>query len=72
MTDPVQTVVHDPARASDGASVSVAEIQPDDPTMGRVGDLFHDDAWAEEFDRRLAAWEAESPAASPVTVARPR
>ncbi len=72
MTDPVLTVVHDPARASDGASVSVAEIQPDNPAMGRVGDLFHDDAWAEEFDRRLAAWEAESPPASAATVALPR
>jgi hypothetical protein len=27
---------------------------------------FLDQSWAEEFDRRLAAWEAESPSTAPV------
>ena len=65
MTNPVTTVVDDPARHTDGTSVPAVALRTNQPGTGDVGNLFEDDAWAEEFERRLAAWEAESRSASP-------
>ena len=65
MTDALQTVVYDPAHTSDMAVVPSAETQPGRLATRLDVDLFHDDAWAEEFERRLTAWEAESTSTSP-------
>ena len=72
MTNPVTTVVLDPARNTDGASAPVEGPQTDQPGTANVGDFFENDAWAEVFERRLAAWEAESRLANPATDATPR
>jgi hypothetical protein len=79
MTDSEATVVHDVEQTtgamvhtSNGGSDPVMETNTGNPDFDAVVDLFHDDTWAEEFDRRLAAWEAESSSAAPVNVAVPR
>ena len=72
MTNPVTTVVHHPARNTEGVPAPAVGHQTDQPGTANVGDFFENDAWAEEFERRLAAWEAESRLASPATDATPR
>lgn len=57
MTDPAETIVCDSARKTEGPSVRVVEL----PTIRSGSEVeFLDEAWEDEFDRRLAAWQAES------------
>ncbi|MBS0206814.1 MAG: hypothetical protein JSS49_28400 [Planctomycetes bacterium] len=55
MTDPVETVVRDSARETVDPPPTTVE-RPDVDEAEFLGD-----EWADEFDRRLAAWEAEMP-----------
>ena len=59
MTDPVETVVCDSAVETVIPSVSTISVERPDVDEAE----FLGDEWAEEFDRRLAAWDAEVPAA---------
>lgn len=55
MTDPVEIVVCDSA-----AETVVPPVSNDSEERPDVDEAeFLDDGWAEEFDRRLAAWNAE-------------
>ena len=56
MTDPVETIDCDPFHIADEPTA-----MPHPNRLANDGAEFLDDAWAQEFDRRLAAWEAESP-----------
>lgn len=60
MTTPQETIVSNSARISESAS-RLEEAQVSRAATGGVE--FLDESWAEEFDRRLAAWQTESPAA---------
>lgn len=62
MTDPVETIVCEPVPTSKAP----ATIAMPFTRIAHGGTEFLDEAWAEEFDRRLAAWESELPA--PATV----
>lgn len=63
MTNPVETIEDECALQPEQSPVSVVEVGTSRPTSGAE---FLDDEWAREFDRRLAAWEAESPSPAPV------
>jgi hypothetical protein len=56
MTDPVETIVCEPVPSS---LASTAIAMPF-TRIGYGGTEFLDESWAEEFDRRLAAWESDS------------
>lgn len=58
MTNPVETIGAECALQPEQSPVSVVEIEGSRQTFDVE---FLDDEWAREFDRRLAAWEAESP-----------
>lgn len=59
MTDPVETVVCDSA-----AETVIPPVSNDSEERPDVDEAeFLGDEWAVEFDRRLAAWNAEVPAA---------
>jgi hypothetical protein len=61
VTDRAETIVCEPIPNSDTSTVVVSVSH-----RFALGDaVLLDDSWAEEFDRRLAAWEAESPAVAP-------
>lgn len=62
MTDPVETIVCEPVPSSKAPTAVPMPFT----RIARGGTEFLDEAWAEEFDRRLAAWEAELP--EPATV----
>ncbi len=61
MTDRAETIVCEPIPTPETSKI-VISVAP----QFAVGDAdLLDDSWAEEFDRRLAAWEAESQAVAP-------
>ena len=64
MVEPIETIVRDPVWNAERSFVPVFEAHPD--RLGPDGAEFLNDAWAAEFDRRLAVWEAESPSVSPM------
>ncbi len=64
MAEPLEAIVRDPVRTSAVPFVPVAEDHSD--RLGLDGAEFLNDAWAKEFDRRLAAWEAQSPSVNPL------
>jgi hypothetical protein len=56
MTAPQETIVNDSPLTE--STALPLEIESTRPTLGAE---FLDDSWAEEFDRRLAAWQSEPP-----------
>ena len=64
MTEPVETIVRDRVWNAERSFVPVFEAHSD--RIGPDAVEFLNDAWAAEFDRRLAVWEAESPSVSPM------
>ncbi len=64
MTNPVETIEDECALQPEQFPVSVVEVGA---SRQNFDVEFLDDEWAREFDRRLAAWEAESPAPVPAT-----
>jgi hypothetical protein len=62
VTDRAETIVCEPIHTSETSTI-VVSVSSHRFALGDT-DLL-DESWAEEFDRRLAAWEAESPAAVP-------
>ena len=62
MTDRTKTIVCEPIDTSETSTIVVSVSSPR-LAVGEA-DLL-DESWAEEFDRRLAAWEAESPSPAP-------
>jgi hypothetical protein len=61
VTDRTETIVCEPVHTSETSTIVISVSH-----RFALGDSdLLDDTWAEEFDRRLAAWEAESPATAP-------
>lgn len=63
MTDRAETIVCEPTNTSEMSPI-VVPVLAHRFALGHI-DLL-DESWAEEFDRRLAAWESESPIAVPI------
>lgn len=63
MTDRTETVVCEPIDTSETSTI-VMSVSP--RPFALAGTNLLDESWAEEFDRRLAAWEAESEATAQV------
>lgn len=61
MTDRTETIVCEPIDTSETSTI-VMSVSPRPFAITDTNLL--DESWAEEFDRRLAAWEAESEAAA--------
>ena len=61
MTDRTETIVCEPIDTSETSTI-VMSVSPRQFAITDTNLL--DESWAEEFDRRLAAWEAESEAAA--------
>ncbi|MDB5344642.1 MAG: hypothetical protein JWP89_3019 [Schlesneria sp.] len=62
MTDRAETIVCEPVHNSETSTIVVSVSHRFD-----LGDAdLLDESWAEEFDRRLAVWESESPIAAPM------
>lgn len=64
MTNPVETIEDECALQPEQSPDSVAEVGG---SRQNFDVEFLDEEWAREFDRRLAAWEAESPSPVPAT-----
>jgi hypothetical protein len=64
MSNQEETIARDPASPVSEPTVLIADIHRGSAVADGVA--FLNDAWAEEFDRRLAAWEAESRSVTPV------
>lgn len=64
MTNPVETIEDDCALQPEQTLVSVVEGEA---SRQNADVEFLDEEWSREFDRRLAAWEAESPSPVPAT-----
>lgn len=63
MTNPVEMIDAECALQTEQSLVSAAEVG----TNRKGFEVeFLDDEWAREFDRRLAAWESESPSSVPM------
>lgn len=63
MTDRTETIVCEPIDTSETSTIVMSvSTRP----SAIAGTNLLDESWAEEFDRRLAAWEAESEAAAQV------
>jgi hypothetical protein len=61
VTDRAETIVCEPVFNSETSTIVISVSH-----QFALGDAdLLDESWAEEFDRRLAAWEAESPAVAP-------
>jgi len=62
MTNSVETIEDERALQVEPSRVPLVEAE----THRQTFDVeFLDDEWAREFDRRLAAWESESPSPVP-------
>lgn len=65
MTNPVDMIEAECALQTEQSLVSAPEVGT---SRQSVEVEFLDDEWAQEFDRRLAAWESESPSPIPMPV----
>ncbi len=63
MTRLVETIPGGSLQQSEGPA-DAADTIPSGPILPS-GTEFLDESWGEEFDRRLAAWESESPVTAP-------